>query len=75
MQRIALGILLLMTSLAQAQEVPAVYNNITTNEAGELGYRNNKGALWPLANGEPRYTLNQMRAEIKGTDEGLRFDF
>ena len=74
MQQIALGILLLMTSLAQAQEVPAVYNNITTNEAGELGYRNNKGALWPLANGEPRYTLNQMRAEIKGTDEGLRFD-
>ena len=69
------GLLTVAGAMAQTPDIPKVYSGITVNQAGKLGYRNDKGAFWPLANGEPDFTLSQMRGQIAGTDKGLVFDF
>jgi hypothetical protein len=55
--------------------IPKVYEGLNYNFNDELVYRTPANDLLSLRQPEPRYTLRQMREGIRGTADGLGFDF
>ncbi len=59
----------------QETKVPKVYSSITYNTKGQMGIRSKQGDFWPLIRTQPKYTLFQMTNHVKGSKNGLNFDF
>lgn len=58
------------------KEIPAIYSNISYNEAGFLVFTNPDSAKEALHFVQPDYIrLSDLRTSVKGTKTGLKFDF
>ncbi len=68
-------VILCATALTAQVEIPAVYGNITYNEAGDMVFQDGQGNCLPLLSTPPKYTLQQMRSGITGTGKGVKYDF
>ena len=74
---IALAIVLLMTciSVAESVEIPAVHSGIYSDSDGRLYYVDPDGDTLYFLDKKARYTLDRMRRNPVGTENGIEFDF
>jgi hypothetical protein len=65
----------LATSFAQGQAIPDVHSGLEFSEQGELVYVDREGNRLNLYSEWDGYTLDKLRSQPVGTENGVRFDF
>ncbi len=63
-----------LTQSVPGQAIPGSYSNLSYHRDGKL-YLQTQTGQWPARQKHPRYTLQQMLGNPRGTEKGITFDF